>query len=89
MRYQIHYAGSLPIKTNHINTDYITAGGASAGANTGKALTVSNIDDFTGEISADQAPTLQTTNVFEQKYGIDFFDSNGLVLYKAHATKDF
>ncbi len=38
-------------QTYGINTDYITVGGASAGANTAKAIAVSNADDFTTEIS--------------------------------------
>ncbi|MEL6973110.1 MAG: alpha/beta hydrolase [Bacteroidota bacterium] len=93
----------------NINEDYITVGGASAGANTAKALAVSNADDFTAEISAAQDPTLPTTNLdqaykiqtvidfwggegvtdaFEAIYGIDLFDSNDPVLYKAHGTAD-
>ena len=94
----------------HINTDYITVGGASAGANTAKTIAVSNLDDFTTEISVNQDPTLATTNLdevyqiqtiidfwgglgvtngFEEVYGIDLFDSNDPVLYKAHGTADF
>ena len=95
--------------TYHINEDYITVGGASAGANTAKTLAVSNFNDFTSEISMDTDPTLATTNLgetyeiqtiidfwggqgvtdaFELIYGVDLFDSNDPVLYKAHGDED-
>lgn len=48
--------------TYNINTDYITVGGASAGAITAIALGISNPEDFTDEISVDDDPTLLTTN---------------------------
>lgn len=94
----------------HINTDYITVGGASAGANTAKGIVVSNPNDFTNEISSTEDPTLATTNLqktyevktiidfwggqsvtesFEMIYGINLFDANDPVLYKAHGTADF
>ncbi|RNC86911.1 MAG: alpha/beta hydrolase [Winogradskyella sp.] len=49
----------------NINTDYITVGGASAGANTAKGIVVSDPNDFTNEISTVQDPTLSTTNLEE------------------------
>ena len=48
-----------------INTDFITVGGASAGANTAKALAVSEFEDFTNELSNNEDPTLATTNLGE------------------------
>ncbi|MEM6269615.1 MAG: alpha/beta hydrolase [Bacteroidota bacterium] len=53
----------------NINTDYITVGGASAGANTAKAIAVSGLDDFTAEIDLRQDPTLSSTNL-DQVYQI-------------------
>ena len=50
-------------ETYHIHTDYITVGGASAGANTAKGIVISDLDDFTTEISLSQDPTLSTTNI--------------------------
>jgi acetyl esterase/lipase len=52
-----------------INTDYITVGGASAGANTAKAIAVSEFNDFTNEIDQITDPTLATTNL-DQTYTI-------------------
>jgi predicted esterase len=51
--------------TYDINTDYITVGGASAGAVTTFALGISNADDFRDEISLDADPTLASTNLDE------------------------
>lgn len=64
-----------------INVDYITVGGASAGANTAKTLAVSNLDDFTREISIDQDVTLSTTNLgetYEVQTIIDFWGGQGV-----------
>lgn len=52
-------------KTYHINTNYITVGGASAGAMTAIALGVSNVKDFRDELSLSQDPTLTSTNLNE------------------------
>ncbi len=49
----------------NINTDYITVGGASAGAITTIALGISNLEDFRDEISIADDPTLSTTNLSE------------------------
>jgi len=94
----------------NINTDYITVGGASAGANTAKGIVISELNDFTTEISVVEDPTLSTTHLgetytvhtiidfwggqsvtdaYQAVYGIDLFDSNDPVLYKAHGTIDF
>ena len=51
--------------TYGINTDYITVGGASAGAITTVALGISNQEDFRDEISAEEDSTLATTNLDE------------------------
>jgi acetyl esterase/lipase len=48
-----------------IDENYITVGGSSAGAITALALGVSNSDDFSKELSADEDPTLSTTNLNE------------------------
>ncbi len=50
-------------KTYNINTDYVTVGGASAGAITTIALGISNQEDFRDEISISDDPTLSTTNL--------------------------
>ena len=55
--------------TYDINTDYITVGGASAGAVTTFALGISNADDFRDEISLDDDPTLASTNL-DQSYTV-------------------
>jgi acetyl esterase/lipase len=49
----------------NINTDFITVGGASAGAITTIALGISNEEDFRDEISISDDPTLSTTNMSE------------------------
>ena len=51
--------------TYHINTDFITVGGASAGAITTIALGISNQEDFRDEITISDDPTLSTTNLNE------------------------
>jgi len=51
--------------TYNINTEFITVGGASAGAITTIALGISNQDDFRDEISMSDDPTLSTTNLNE------------------------
>ena len=51
--------------TYNINTDYITVGGASAGAITTVALGISDEDDFRDEISLADDPTLYSTNLGE------------------------
>ena len=65
--------------TYNINTDYITVGGASAGAITTVALGISNIEDFRDEISISDDPTLTTTNL-AQTYKVNsmvyFWGSN-------------
>jgi acetyl esterase/lipase len=62
-----------------INSGYITVGGASAGAVTTIALGISNLDDFRDEISADDDPTLSTTNLdatYDVKSMVYFWGSN-------------
>lgn len=51
--------------TYSFNTDYITVGGASAGAITTIALGISNEEDFRDEIPLTDDPTLATTNINE------------------------
>ena len=66
-------------ETYSINTDYITVGGASAGAITTIALGISNQEDFRDEISIADDPTLSTTNL-EETYNVQsmvyFWGSN-------------
>lgn len=66
-------------ETYAINTDYITVGGASAGAITTIALGISNQEDFRDEISIADDPTLSTTNL-EENYNVQsmvyFWGSN-------------
>lgn len=70
-----------------INTDYITVGGASAGAVTTLALGISDLDDFRDEISSSDDPTLVTTNLdesYDVKSMIYFWGSNAkLELFEA------
>lgn len=49
--------------TYHINTDFVTVGGGSAGAITAIALGVSRQEDYCDELSKDQDPTLSTTQL--------------------------
>ena len=51
--------------TYNINPDFITVGGASAGAVTTIALGISNQEDFRDEIPLTDDPTLSTTNLNE------------------------
>ncbi|MDA8972662.1 alpha/beta hydrolase [Saprospiraceae bacterium] len=51
--------------TYNVNTDFITVGGASAGAITTIALGISNQEDFRSEITISDDPTLATTNLNE------------------------
>lgn len=55
--------------TYKIDTDFITVGGASAGAITAITLGISEPEDFRDEIDMSQDPTLSTTNL-EQTYQI-------------------
>ncbi|RXE95697.1 alpha/beta hydrolase [Pseudoalteromonas sp. PS5] len=63
----------------NINTDYITVGGASAGAITAITLGISNLEDFRDEISINNDPTLATTNIqeaYDVKNMVYFWGSN-------------
>ena len=63
----------------HINTDYITVGGGSAGAITSIGLGVSELGDYKDEISVSGDNTLSTTNpsqTYEVKTILDFWGSN-------------
>jgi len=61
--------------TYDINTDYITVGGASAGAITTVAMGISDQGDFRDEISVTDDPTLKTTNLDAK------FDIAGMVYF--------
>ena len=63
----------------HINTDYITVGGGSAGAITSIGLGVSELGDYKDEISLSEDNTLSTTNLsqtYEVQTILDFWGSN-------------
>ena len=63
----------------HINTDYITVGGGSAGAITSIGLGVSELGDYKDEISLSEDSTLSTTNLsqtYELHTILDFWGSN-------------
>lgn len=63
----------------HINTDFITVGGASAGAITTIALGISNQEDFRDEMTLSDDPTLSTTNLsesYEVRSMVYFWGSN-------------
>ena len=65
--------------TYNINTDFITVGGASAGAITTIALGISNPEDFRDEVSVSDDPTLLTTNLnqsYQVKSMVYFWGSN-------------
>lgn len=65
--------------TYNINLDFITVGGASAGAITTIALGISNQEDFRDEISVSDDPTLTTTNMdqsYQVKSMVYFWGSN-------------
>lgn len=55
--------------TYHINPDYLTVGGGSAGAITAISLGISDETDFRDEINLNQDPTLTSTNL-NQKYNV-------------------
>jgi len=66
-------------ETYGINTDFITIGGASAGAITTIALGISNQEDFRDEISVADDLTLSTTNLeetYDVKSMVYFWGSN-------------
>ena len=63
----------------NVSKDFITVGGASAGAITTVALGISNQEDFRDEISPSDDPTLSTTNLsesYEVKSMVYFWGSN-------------
>ena len=65
--------------TYNVNKDFITVGGASAGAITTIALGISNQEDFRDEISLTEDPTLSTTNLnetYEVRSLVDFWGGN-------------
>ncbi|AUC17084.1 hypothetical protein BTO06_10320 [Tenacibaculum sp. SZ-18] len=65
--------------TYNINKDFITVGGASAGAITTIALGISNQEDFRDEITVNDDPTLSSTNLnefYEVKSMVYFWGSN-------------
>ena len=65
--------------TYKVNTDFITVGGASAGAISTITLGISNQEDFKDEMSITEDPTLSTTNLnetYEIKSLVDFWGSN-------------
>jgi len=67
--------------TYNVNKDFITVGGASAGAITTIALGISNQEDFRDEIPLTEDPTLSTTNLnetYEVKSLVDFW--GGLIV---------
>ncbi|MCP4521340.1 MAG: carboxylesterase family protein [Cytophagales bacterium] len=66
-------------ETYKINKDYVTVGGASAGAITTIALGISNIEDFRDEMTVDEDSTLSTTNLnetYKVKSMVYFWGSN-------------
>ena len=74
LRWIVAHSGSY-----NINTDFITAGGASAGAITAVALGISNQGDFRDEITLNDDPTLSTTHLnesYEVQSLIYFWGSN-------------
>ena len=56
-------------ETYGINKDYITIGGASAGAITAISIGISNQEDFRDEIDIKKDPTLSTSNL-NQRYSV-------------------
>jgi para-nitrobenzyl esterase len=63
----------------HIDTNYITVGGGSAGAITSIGLGVSELSDYKDEISLSEDNTLSTTNLsqtYEVQTILDFWGSN-------------
>jgi len=74
LRWIVAHSGSY-----NINTDFITVGGASAGAITTIALGISNQGDFRDEITLNDDPTLSTTHLnesYEVQSLIYFWGSN-------------
>ena len=66
----------------HINTDYITVGGGSAGAITSIGLGVSELGDYKDEISLSEDNTLSTTNLsqtYEVQTILDFWGSDASI----------
>jgi len=66
----------------HINTDYITVGGGSAGAITSIGLGVSELSDYKDEINLSEDSTLSTTNLsqnYEVQTILDFWGSNASI----------
>ena len=66
----------------HINKDYITVGGGSAGAITSIGIGVSELGDYKDEISSSEDNTLSTTNLsqtYEVQTILDFWGSNASV----------
>lgn len=60
------------------NPDYLTVGGASAGAITATTLGITDVDDFRDEISASDDPTISTTNLdvgYEVRSIVSFWGS--------------
>ena len=68
--------------TYHINTDFVTVGGNSAGSGTTVTLGISNPDDFRDEIPASDDPTLSTTNLdqtYTVKSMVHYWGSTGVL----------
>lgn len=66
----------------HINTDYITVGGGSAGAITSIGLGASELGDYKDEISLSEDNTLSTTNLsqtYEVRTILDFWGSDASI----------
>jgi para-nitrobenzyl esterase len=66
----------------HINTDYITVGGGSAGAIISIGLGASELGDYKDEISLSEDNTLSTTNhsqTYEVQIILDFWGSNASI----------
>jgi len=66
----------------HINTDYITVGGGSAGAIISIGLGASELGDYKDEISLSEDNTLSTTNLsqtYEVQTILDFWGSNASI----------
>lgn len=62
----------------HVNPDFITVGGGSAGAITAISLGISDQSDFRDELSVEQDPTLSTANMkqpYKIKTILDFWGS--------------
>lgn len=78
----------------HINTDYITVGGSSAGAITAVNIGVGNPEDYANEITQKQDPTLQTTNrnqTYKVASILDFWGSDVALdlLHKIEGKQSF